>query len=964
MNSRHIPAPRLRLAAALLIGCLSLPIAVFTAHAQTAAVSVQVSLSAEEIAPGAVVVVDLQSTWINAHECPVEAAGSLDVALVLETSARVAGTRLAALKVAALGFLAELNSATDQAAIVTYDSAANIAYPLTASFSLARSAIVRFGASGSALPETGLAAAESLLYPEDGGGRENAAKTIVLFLASPTDLEAAQTASDALKARGARVIVVALTGVDLEAAQAIADGPDSVLVAQDTRDLTQTFAQAASLARGLPVAASDITVTLTADSDRFSPVLADRSGMLAGDQITWQIPAQYAATDLSLSAALRAGDEPGAGAIGSLTIAYTPCAGEDAEPVTLDPIALPGAQIDADAPDDPAVLRLADRIGEQAEGSMERFSTTRYLIDVAAFTLFSIEVVGAGSELIPELYGIEAIYPPLFSDSALSDRRRTTVYRLSEPGPYWLYVTSAREGDDGDFTLTLAADETQDFAALNLGGEALQAAQTAREGRAYVLRGAREGQFVTVTYSNPGDAQAIITATSLDGTPAVEEYTRLDATNFQYQAVFRMAGDPPYRLIVIGAGTYTVSAVSGDLLRVERGLIAPGDTLTAEIAADRVDSWQINAAAGQRLTLELSAESALLAQVRDPDNGIVIETLVRAGDDPLAVVAEQSGAYRLYLRTPDNEALDYILTLIAGDQVQVAQAGAAVDARIRPLLPETRILIAGRQDVWRFEGRAGQTVVIQMADTDGELDSLLTLIGPGGETVAFNDDFRGLDAQIGPLRLADDGQYTIQAGGFGDSEGEYELLLILFDSDSAIEVRPIEPVNLRSGPGNDFLAEGSAATGETLIAVERDETSSWLHVYSEEYGLLWVDVARVDAGEADIAALPEPTSAEAIALATPIPDTVVLPTPTVVIATNEFCVVTALGNFTNLRARPSVDSEEMAELQQGETAEADGVYFDEDGFPWWRLSATGYWVRADVVEETLPCDTLPEVALD
>jgi hypothetical protein len=75
-------------------------------------------------------------------------------------------------------------------------------------------------------------------------------------------------------------------------------------------------------------------------------------------------------------------------------------------------------------------------------------------------------------------------------------------------------------------------------------------------------------------------------------------------------------------------------------------------------------------------------------------------------------------------------------------------------------------------DRWLFEGEEGQTVIITM---DAEFDTYLELYDEDGQLVAENDDFDGLNSQIGPLDLPADGTYTIVARSFSGDTGSYEL---------------------------------------------------------------------------------------------------------------------------------------------------------------------------------------------
>lgn len=77
-------------------------------------------------------------------------------------------------------------------------------------------------------------------------------------------------------------------------------------------------------------------------------------------------------------------------------------------------------------------------------------------------------------------------------------------------------------------------------------------------------------------------------------------------------------------------------------------------------------------------------------------------------------------------------------------------------------------------DVYRFEGRAGQRVVIDM--TSQEIDSYLILFDPDGNVIAQDDDGGGgLNARL-DIVLTADGIYTVYANSYRSSEtGSYTL---------------------------------------------------------------------------------------------------------------------------------------------------------------------------------------------
>jgi hypothetical protein len=77
-----------------------------------------------------------------------------------------------------------------------------------------------------------------------------------------------------------------------------------------------------------------------------------------------------------------------------------------------------------------------------------------------------------------------------------------------------------------------------------------------------------------------------------------------------------------------------------------------------------------------------------------------------------------------------------------------------------------------------FEAEAGDSIIASVTSPD--FDSYLTLLGPDGTELAYNDDFNGLDAQIGPFPLPETGEYTVVLSSYSMFEdsattGEFTL---------------------------------------------------------------------------------------------------------------------------------------------------------------------------------------------
>ncbi|HYD15192.1 MAG TPA: PPC domain-containing protein, partial [Hyphomicrobium sp.] len=133
----------------------------------------------------------------------------------------------------------------------------------------------------------------------------------------------------------------------------------------------------------------------------------------------------------------------------------------------------------------------------------------------------------------------------------------------------------------------------------------------------------------------------------------------------------------------------------------------------------------------------------------------------------------------------------------------------------------------GYQDLWEFEGRADQDVIIEMQS--GDFDSFLELRDQNGAVISENDDGgEGQDALI-ITRLPSNGRYRVVARSYGESErtGFYELSL---STTSAVgrpgragEITPGQVITGRLERGDSLLGDSTYADVYTFRANEAGE---------------------------------------------------------------------------------------------------------------------------------------------
>jgi uncharacterized protein YdeI (BOF family) len=133
--------------------------------------------------------------------------------------------------------------------------------------------------------------------------------------------------------------------------------------------------------------------------------------------------------------------------------------------------------------------------------------------------------------------------------------------------------------------------------------------------------------------------------------------------------------------------------------------------------------------------------------------------------------------------------------------------GESVQGNIAGQTPDVR---------YTFTGQAGDVVDIRMNRTgDGDLDPVLTLLGPNGQEVASDDDGGGSrNAYIRNVTLSVTGVYTIVASHFGTSQGDFTLTLTLISGNS-----PIGATATPSTGGGNSITYGQTVQGSLTASM-------------------------------------------------------------------------------------------------------------------------------------------------
>ena len=240
-------------------------------------------------------------------------------------------------------------------------------------------------------------------------------------------------------------------------------------------------------------------------------------------------------------------------------------------------------------------------------------------------------------------------------------------------------------------------------------------------------------------------------------------------------------------------GAYTLALSERVAPRQPRpGRISVGDyangRLTSGDAEDEdgktFDAYAFRANAGDRVAILLESDDFdPLVRVGRMVGGSFVQSAQNDDGDGkglnsyLVFTAHQAGEYVIQAASVggDSEG-DYRLSLEQGPPAPEARS-IAIGEEISGRLNEdsAKSDSGASADLYRFTGRAGQRVAISLKADD--FDSYLELFDASHKSLATDDDSGGeLNARL-TFVLPEDGDYLIEARGFSDATGSYDLKL-------------------------------------------------------------------------------------------------------------------------------------------------------------------------------------------
>jgi hypothetical protein len=254
------------------------------------------------------------------------------------------------------------------------------------------------------------------------------------------------------------------------------------------------------------------------------------------------------------------------------------------------------------------------------------------------------------------------------------------------------------------------------------------------------------------------------------------------------------------RWVVVGIVLLALMAILRVPGMAQGGDIRYGDTVNGTLKAGETDTWHFVGSLGDVIALNVERTSGNLEPVltlQNSDGQPVAGTQAASGQATASLVQvrlPQPGSYLVKVGGSGQTAGDYRLRLAlttAVARTPTPRPNVATGTFAGSLTYGAAVHgeIAGdviRQS-WRFRGAFGDVVDIRMVTTSGNLDPVLALVSPLGDTVAASGSTGGRpDAGIMAFQLPFTGEYIIvarRAGGGagqeGTTSGRYDLTLAL-----------------------------------------------------------------------------------------------------------------------------------------------------------------------------------------
>ncbi|NDJ74773.1 MAG: hypothetical protein GYB65_00825, partial [Chloroflexi bacterium] len=451
-----------------------------------------------------------------------------------------------------------------------------------------------------------------------------------------------------------------------------------------------------------------------------------------------------------------------------------------------------------------------------------------YTFSGVADEMVTIDLQSDAFDTYLELYGPDGNQLMTDDDGGDGLNSRIGFFMLPASGEYVIVARGLSDGVSGDYTLSLESIEVTPVVnePIALGDAASNVLQG--NTHTYVFNGTAD-EMVTIDLQSP-DFDTYLELLDQDGNQLITNDDGGEGLNSRIAYyVLPYSGD--YTILVRG---YSEGAVGGYTLTLQRqepippvidGPIAYGESASSTLI-NNTHTYLFSGAAGDYVTIEAYSDYYLpVVELLDPAGNLLTSTdntdyyygaLISVFNLPV------TGEYTIVVRGYEGDTVvgEYTLSL----EQNVVQGAISIDESLEGTL-------SGTAQLYTFSGAADEMVTIELAADD--FDPYLTLYGPSGAELAYDDDSAGdLNARIQFFTLPESGEYILQVQGYGEPTGNFTL------SVASVEVIRVvdEPIaygesatNALQNNTHTYLFSG-AAGDVVIISLDSDAFDCYLEL--------------------------------------------------------------------------------------------------------------------------------------
>ncbi len=415
--------------------------------------------------------------------------------------------------------------------------------------------------------------------------------------------------------------------------------------------------------------------------------------------------------------------------------------------------------------------------GETVSGTLIAGDIDTFTIDATAGEDFFLTIL----ETSPAIELAVTVYDPtgaLVTSGSTNAGLNLYAADLPVTGTYSVIIRDSGGDETGGYSLTTVLSTggvTDDVSIVS--GETVSGNLAAGDIDTFTIDAtAGEDFFLTILETSPAIELAV---TVYDPTGALVTSGSTNAGLNLYAADLPVTGT--YTVIIRDSGGdetggYSLTAVLSTGGVTDDVSIVSGETVSGNLAAGDIDTFTIDATAGEDFfltILETSPAIELAVTVYDPTGALVTSGSTNAGLNLYAADLPVTGTYSVIIRdSGGDETGGYSLTTV------LSTGGVTDDVSIVSGETVSGNLAAGDIDTFTIDATAGEDFFLTILETSPAIELAVTVYDPAGALVTSSSTNAGLNLYAADLPVT--GTYTviIRDSG-GDETGGYSLTAVL-----------------------------------------------------------------------------------------------------------------------------------------------------------------------------------------